>query len=864
MPLRLSYVLSTAPFLDDILAPLIQRHIDFNRRDSFRIVTPDAESRLDLERRFLAHEELGGILIGKSLLTPASLAQSLLLEHPSPRPLASLPAQKKALQLALAELRPEWTLDGPAYRKCLNELRTLRRLADLRARGDSLAYRVDSQFQKNLEENFQSWLPERGLREAWTLLERKASSSLKLVEECWFLGFRMPEPSLLDLISVLAKAYPQMNLRLFLPPPEQFLDPDLKLEPWLRRLESFAEAQERLPAFVPPPSVIQPYATSIHEARACLAQNCGTILTPAFSQVNIVLESEFCAPKGLARGEASFSTQIPAIFLKALEEAAGQEAPLLFSELLTVSAPILRDLQEKCAKNSDLDSLRFLQAFRDWLLETGRAEAVLPERRSLASWLADIKEELNEFRLPLPQGSANLLPMRRLDRAGLALQDTLVMVGLNEGALPSPPSPLFFEEENARFFSLHEEALAFRQALCLAKNHSILSFSQATLSGRALLPSPFLSDLENVIWKEPHAELAPADCGRHPYFIENADRELLRHHDLELGFDSGNLTSLGLSEVILQDLRRHPLSATYLDDYAKCPWRFFARRMLGLKEEPEEDLEIDPRRRGSLMHRLLESVIGQLIRDFFSTGNLPKSDDVASALTESFEELSKDTLAKETPVPRPLVLDQLERLRKSVEILLTEELEAWNEAPEKLIPRYLEWNFGRGGHPSLRIDLAEGLSLPLTGAVDRIDVSEDGTRFLLIDYKSSGSSEYASEIRAGRGLQLWIYLHAVRQLLLPRTEALGALYWDLKEVKKNQGLARREAVQPFLVSKIRGPSKSFLKEEEFADLLSSLEETTQKILHRILQGDFSLKPEQCSGSRCEFREICRYDDKPKN
>ncbi|KAB2838119.1 hypothetical protein F9K50_09800, partial [bacterium] len=86
MPLRLRYVPSVAPYLDEILAPLIRRHIDFKLRDSFRIVTPDPESRQDLEERFLSREALGGVLIGKSLLTLHSFAQTLLLEHPAPKP----------------------------------------------------------------------------------------------------------------------------------------------------------------------------------------------------------------------------------------------------------------------------------------------------------------------------------------------------------------------------------------------------------------------------------------------------------------------------------------------------------------------------------------------------------------------------------------------------------------------------------------------------------------------------------------------------------------------------------------------------------------------------------------------------------
>ncbi|MCC6273907.1 MAG: PD-(D/E)XK nuclease family protein [Deltaproteobacteria bacterium] len=857
MPLRLRYVFSVSPYLDEILAPLIRRHIDFKLRDSFRIVTPDAESRQDLEERFLSREALGGVLIGKSLLTLHSLAQTLLLEHPAPKPLATMPVQRKALRRALSRLKPEWKLDGASLQKCLRELQGLGRLADLRTRGRTgLGQRVAAEFQRILAEDFGAWTAERQMSEAWGLLGRSRASGLELVQECWFLGFRFPEAALLDPIEALLRAHPRMEVHLFLPPPEQFLDAEGKLEPWLRRLQALAGDGESLPMPRPPRLEVRPYATPLHEARGVLAAAHEGIWTPAFCPVGPLLEAEPAL--------TSTATQLPARILAGLAGGSSSEASMPFSALMEECVPVFQTLQETLAANGDLDSLRYLEAARRWLLDCARAEAPAPEPRPRDVWLAELKEDLLELRISAPPGAGRRLPLRRLDRPGLVRRRRIAVAGMNEGACPSPPSPAFFEEESLRFFTLHEEALAFRQTLLLAEEEATLSCAQLSLSGRALPPSSFLADLDAATWHEPEVELAPRHEGRHPYFAENASREARRHRGAESGLDSGRLSSLPLGGRILDDLLRRPLSATYLDDYAKCPWRFFAKRFLQLKEEPEEDLEIAPRRRGSLSHRLLEGSFARLIEDFFSRGNLPTHDETQAVLEAAFARLRDEVLAEESRIPRVLRTDQLERLRGTAQALLEQEQAAWSEAPARLIPRHLEWSFGRGGRPPLTLGLPGGPSLPLTGAVDRIDVSEDGGRFLLIDYKTSQTSDLAREIREGLGLQLWIYLQAVRRLLYPRAEALGGLYWDLKETKKDQGMARREAIQDYLKKKPPAQAKSFFKDEDFEALESRLEAAAIEILQKILRGDFSLAPAQCLGTRCEYREICRYDDKPRN
>ncbi len=90
---------------------------------------------------------------------------------------------------------------------------------------------------------------------------------------------------------------------------------------------------------------------------------------------------------------------------------------------------------------------------------------------------------------------------------------------------------------------------------------------------------------------------------------------------------------------------------------------------------------------------------------------------------------------------------------------------------------------------------------------------------------------------------------------------MGALYWDLKSRQRNQGLALKEAMAPFL--KGMPKTKSFLSDEMFWESYRDLEKTLQGLFSRILEGDYSLTPAACLGNRCEFAEICRYGNKPR-
>ncbi len=387
-----------------------------------------------------------------------------------------------------------------------------------------------------------------------------------------------------------------------------------------------------------------------------------------------------------------------------------------------------------------------------------------------------------------------------------------------------------------------------------------LSFSQTTLAGRNQEVSSLLADLNNHEILKTRCELPLIEPIFHPYFAENLQRETKRFQNKQYDQDAGNLQAFELKPYILKKLNKRPLSPSYIDDFAQCPWRFFARWQLNLQDEIEEDLEIEARRRGQWAHQLLEKIFKHLGESFFNKNEIPNTQQAESIFDECASEFKKEIIEAEKAgaVPLPVLQKQLDKIIQQAQQLLELELKDWQGAKQKLFPRYLEWSFGRDQDQPYFVSFEDGLSIPVAGIVDRIDVSESG-EFLVIDYKSSNSSSLSKRLRERRSFQLYIYLEAAQKILFKGRKALGGLYWDLKEIKKNQGMAIKELYQVYSKQNLR--TQSFLSEENYQQLHQDLEAELKKILHRIINGDYSLVPQECLNESCHFNEICRYPDK---
>ena len=871
MGLRLYFVESVAPFLDEILKNLITPHFDFKLQDSFRILCPDAVAAQDLETAALEHPAAGNILIGRSITHLSQFFRDLMEAHPNPRPVAGPAALGKALRLALKQKGTYQTLDFSTQRQYLMEFRRLQHLLAIHRFSEEASLSIPREllhWNKILREQWGLWTEDQMQTEACDLLKKQKLEILGGLREIFFLGFSQIDGSLISLVESLLLGQPEVMLHLFIPPPNLGIDRKGHLAPLYHRLERTAETVIHYQKLSTPRAEGVSYPTPLHEAHA-LAEIFRK--GPALGFHGHGMSSYYVRELLHDSREPFPSHQVPTpnpslvpadILQRNLRDKTGDEEiyfKQLQEELLTGFLQTRLDLARLGQKIPQLH----LERAYEILLEKGRWESYQEELRPRCEWIQDLNEEFAAVQVT---ESSPWFPVERLRsyaQPGLKCADHTYLFELNEGVFPKSSSfPLLPALANDPLAE-HEAYLKIKSIFHLSKTSACLSFSEQDMDGRIQRPSP----LWELFIEAPAAEkiqwppLSPT--GRHPYFVENIKRETHRLNDPLGALDRGDLRSLKLRPLLEQEFQEHPLSATYVDEYAKCPWKFFARRHLKLEEVEEWILEIEPKLKGRLNHALLEKVHKFLTEKFYSRGRIPALAEGDAALEQALSlclEEWKDHREFQQ-IPDRLRREEIDRLRHRIRRFLQLELESWKNSDTPLLPDKLEWRFGKAPHPALAYPMKGGIPLPLTGAVDRIDHNPQTGEFLLLDYKTSGADDLARQLREGLSYQLFLYLYAAEQLLFPKGKALGALYGDLKKATKNQGMARREEMKVFGL--VNGNSKTFLDAEAFSQLKDRLSVEFEELLQNILTGAYSLSPKECQGERCPYHEICRYDHQPR-
>jgi ATP-dependent helicase/nuclease subunit B len=482
------------------------------------------------------------------------------------------------------------------------------------------------------------------------------------------------------------------------------------------------------------------------------------------------------------------------------------------------------------------------------------------------------------------QEGVNLLPLH--SAAGLCFT-ALFIPGLAEKIIPAPVStdPLLPEAERLalegalplRRRKLEVEALRFNLALGGALRKAVLTWPRTAAAGsREQLPSFFLSRCgEALLGTRPGYEqlsllpgyrYVPAaareetvddpvtaveydlTCCHHlppplqpvQYYRRLSaaldqllEADLAKRRNLLSPFE-GMFTPHGAPQSLLAARLAGwggRVSATALEDYARCPYSYFLKRLLYLTplEEPEQLLSMEPLPRGRLVHRILE----QFYRRAAAEGLLPVErhpDECRTLLTRVAGE-EFDALPPEELPPYPL-LWQLQR--RSLGEMLRALLDWEIETAVGFVPVDFELSFGfpDSGNQVI-LSLPSGEKLYFRGRIDRVDRS--GSRIRVIDYKTGRKRIKDESLAGGEALQLPVYLLAAGSIFnLPQQDEVEAYAYHLSPA----------GVKTVLFSGKPWPQKERL-----------LQETAAVLYGGIAAGYFFPYPNP--GCRfCDYRTVC--------
>lgn len=204
-------------------------------------------------------------------------------------------------------------------------------------------------------------------------------------------------------------------------------------------------------------------------------------------------------------------------------------------------------------------------------------------------------------------------------------------------------------------------------------------------------------------------------------------------------------TTVRPAPAIRRDRMPDRISASGYNSLVACPYQFYARYALGLRETDEVREAMEKRDYGEYVHRIL--------RDFHARFAVV-SERSREELEKSLQEISNRVFRAATEA------DYLSH--------------AWAIRWRALIPHYLDWQLAREQdgwrfHASevkreIAIELPGGASLRVEGRLDRIDEHAQGKRFAVLDYKTRNAKSLKDALKSpGEDVQLPVYAALLAQ-----------------------------------------------------------------------------------------------------
>jgi len=431
----------------------------------------------------------------------------------------------------------------------------------------------------------------------------------------------------------------------------------------------------------------------------------------------------------------------------------------------------------------------------------------------------------------------------------------------------------------------YEERYLFYIAVTRAKERLYLSYPSANSNGNPTLQSFFLSDTQKLFPKEtvqeitvrrnlskiipePEDIITSTDSKNFVYYHLNTpyvsekdqyekaialwlynnsteNKPSLREElcTLTTLIDSYNNLKLKLSDKkIVKKISETStrFSPTKLKDYAQCPYKYFGRSTLKLRQAIPKSM--DHLMQGTIIHKVLEEY-------FRDTG---ESKDITGIFDDVFKQKTRGMVTG---------FDELKARNEMLNTLLAfEAMEKESNLPT-FKPSMFEAKFGDEEVETLKIGNVVKDCIEISGKIDRVDVSEvDGEKVgIIIDYKYGQTEFSLTELEEGLDLQLPIYILALRDLF--GVAPIAAEFYALKTSRKT-GIYNEELIDKLKLN-IKPARKSLsVDNKEFNKLLKNAENHILKFSKEIRKGKIELAPANidfCGEGNCDFANVCRID-----
>ncbi len=465
----------------------------------------------------------------------------------------------------------------------------------------------------------------------------------------------------------------------------------------------------------------------------------------------------------------------------------------------------------------------------------GMSEGGLPKTPRSDPLLADhLRRDLDPDGSRLPTKVDRLEFERHLFRMTLACAPSKRLYwnkALHGATSESYPSPWFVDEviKTNGLASVPVKVLMDPRSEYVESVHSLSDLVNA----EAAAPSEYEFNLRQI------ASNAGSDAKFETILTDPSNSALASGFDV---VSARRSTTFGHHDGNVVDARlwsRHSLhlSASGLQNYAECPYRYYLATELNVDEriDPEDSLTLSAMDRGLLVHSILE----RFLKDFGPDPSSRGLDGLREVANSEFDRFQREDYIGYAPIftlEKAQILRQLERWHQTnLDVLINYDGEMMTEVP-----------FGFGDALG-RMEFEDGFSFQFRGMIDLIALSTSRDRALVVDFKTGSSNRYSDIEKdvtaAGTKLQLPLYARVGDEILANVSE-IEAAYWFVFQ----QGGTRLRPRNPVALEETR---------ERFADVMKI-------VVGGIRNGVFPARPgvknAYGDGAPWENCKYCAYSD----
>ncbi|MGQ9818725.1 MAG: PD-(D/E)XK nuclease family protein [Candidatus Kapaibacteriales bacterium] len=505
----------------------------------------------------------------------------------------------------------------------------------------------------------------------------------------------------------------------------------------------------------------------------------------------------------------------------------------------------------------------------------------------------------------------------------------MIMCGMVDGEFPLRYNPeIFLGKELKKTESRHFENERLEFFFFLNNSPKLLDRGEKLIyifypksdGRRELVPSIFIDYLVDLIGigkdeivvdiNSTKEKINTLDNEKHSWLKYSVSKKDLKFLPNQLvttasNYSLGNkfkLTKLSNRALFhLKKITQEPISASFLEDYVKCPFQFFAHRILGFKKSYFDlNFFLTNLEKGLIMHYIVASFYKELSqKEYISDFSLQSIKGEMKFHPVELTSKEKDRYLKLLRKKADEILNRFDYGLQYFEIdrsefwgseegklgliplWLSYELKRFEESNCRYLPTIFELQFGMRKHGQIqpiKIKTKNGETLfKLKGKIDRVDFifqnkpENKELQVLITDYKLTKSEcKKLSEALNGRTFQMPVYAISVEEILrkyfgiqnlkISLTYQVFDYTSDDKSFEKNNNLEL--FYESPLTEEIEGKKNKGKEKIPYDEFKNRIIRNITEIIKTIsIEPNFPVKPlnQFTICSYCNFKFICKKE-----